>query len=52
MEFEIRQTKEWLEEPLNPFFNGVSVGVKNATELKKKHINFCEQLLAILDKEE
>ena len=50
LEYEIERTNRWLEDTLSPVFNGVEVGAKNAVKLKKKHIEFCEQILAILDK--
>lgn len=49
-EMEIEQTREWLKSEVYSFFNGVNVGHEQALELMKKHIDFCEQVLKMLEK--
>lgn len=50
IEMEIEQTKKWLKEECFDCFNGVQVRNKQAAELNKKHIKFCEHILEMLEK--
>lgn len=51
LEFEIERTREWQKDPLNPFYDGVCVGLKKARILRRAHIRFCERLLEMLNKD-
>ena len=49
--FEIERNHAWQKDFLNPFYDGVYVGLDKARTLRRAHIRFCERLLAMIDKE-
>lgn len=49
LEVEIERTRNWQEDGLNPFYDGVCVGVKSARTLRRAHIRFCERLLSMIE---
>lgn len=49
---EIDHIMRSMDEPKNPWYDGVCVGRRRARELRKKHLSFCRRLLAMVYEEE
>lgn len=51
LEVEIKQTRERQENIRGPIYDGVWVGFDEARTLRRRHIQFCERLLKMLNKD-
>lgn len=47
LEVEMERTREHQKDKYNPFYDGVCVGWRKASKLRRRHYLFCKRLLAM-----